>query len=203
MPAMGTAAPKTSRIGRPDDARRGAQPGQDLDGDAEEVEQLVRPFEAVQIEQHGARGVAVVGHVVAAAGEPPDEEAVDRCRPAAGPCGELGGARPVGEQPLDLGGAEVGVETQAGAGLDRRPESRPPPAARSAPPSAGTATRWRSPAGRPSPRPTGAPSPAGWRCRWRPGRRPPDRRSRAPARQERSWVAQISSGSCSTHPGCG
>ena len=123
-PGDGDRGPQPLRLCRPDHRRRGAQPGQDLAGDAEEIEQVIRPFEASQVEQHGARGVAVVGDVVAAAGESPDQEAVDRAGPESARRQQLRCSRPVGEEPFDLGGAEVRVETQARPGFDGRSESR-------------------------------------------------------------------------------
>ena len=40
-------------------------------------QQLVVPIERVDVEQQRAAGVAVVGHVPPAAGEPPDEPGID------------------------------------------------------------------------------------------------------------------------------
>ncbi len=79
------------------------------------AEQLVVPIERVDVEDQRAAGVAVVGHVAAAAGQPPDEPTYRRCRrgfrrAAARP------RRPVDrvEQVLDLRAGEIGVEHQAG-----------------------------------------------------------------------------------------
>jgi len=51
--------------------------GEHRPGNVEDLEQLVVPVERVNIEDQGAAGVAVVGHVPPAAGEPPDEPGVD------------------------------------------------------------------------------------------------------------------------------
>ena len=67
-----------------------------------------------EVHQQGAGGVGHVGDVPRAAGQVPDQEAVD------GPGGQLAGLGPlpgagdVVEQPGDLGGREVRVEHQAG-----------------------------------------------------------------------------------------
>ena len=83
-------------------------------GTPNRLEQVIRPVEPVDVEEHGARGVAVVGHVAAAAGEPPDQEAVDGPGPQASLAQQIVGAGPVREQPLELGGAEVRVEPEPG-----------------------------------------------------------------------------------------
>ena len=77
--------------------------------------------ERVDVEQHRARGVADVGHMLASAGELPDQPGVD------GAEREPAGARPVAragdvvENPANLAGGEVGVDEQPGLLLDHRP----------------------------------------------------------------------------------
>ena len=57
-------------------AHRGQHPARHV----EDPQQLVVPVEGVDVEHQRAAGVAHVGDVGAAAGEPPDEEACRRCR---------------------------------------------------------------------------------------------------------------------------
>ena len=77
MPVIGTGAP--NRPGRGGAERRAAVPdlGQDRPRNAQEPQQLVVPVLAVDVEEHGARGVARVGGVHRAAGEPPQQERID------------------------------------------------------------------------------------------------------------------------------
>ena len=93
--------------------------GQERLGNAEDLQQLRVPGLAMDVEDQGARGVGGVGRVHLAAGQAPQQEAVD------GAEGELAGLGPrpraghVVEQPGDLGGREVGVDHEPGLGLDR------------------------------------------------------------------------------------
>ena len=82
--------------------------------DAEQRQQLVVPVPRLERAEHRARGVRHVGDVARAAGEPPDEPAVDR------PEGET--ARVVAlEQPLELRRGEVRVGHESGSGPDQLP----------------------------------------------------------------------------------
>ena len=93
-----------------DDARRRVQGGQEAAIDPEQREQLVVPLEPIEIEQHRAGGVRVVGRVDPPVGELPDEPRVDRAER------ELAGwERRAREQPLELAGREVGVGHEPGA----------------------------------------------------------------------------------------
>ena len=73
----------------------------------------------MDIEQQGAAGVAVVGHVASAARQSPDEPRIDGTEEDLTPCGP--GSQPVAgvEQVLDLGAREVGVDHQAGLAAER------------------------------------------------------------------------------------
>ena len=81
-------------------------------GHVEEREQLRAPGARVDIEEIGARGVGGAGRVEPAAGEPPDQEAVDR---AEGEVAALARAGQGIEQPGELGRREVGVDQEAAA----------------------------------------------------------------------------------------
>ena len=82
-------------------------------GNIEQVHQLGVPTAGHDVEEHGARGVGDVCDVLA--GELEAEPGVDRAE--RGPPRErtLAQALDVLEQPLDLGGGEVGVEHEPGA----------------------------------------------------------------------------------------
>ena len=59
------------------DFARRADLGQHGAGNVENVEQFVVPIERVDVEEQRAAGVAAVGDVPPAAGEPPDEPRID------------------------------------------------------------------------------------------------------------------------------
>ena len=89
-------------------------------GDIEEREQLRAPGALVDVEEVGARGVGGAGRVEPAAGQPPDEKAVDRAE------GEVAAPARAGErieQPGELGRREIGVDQEAAA---RGDEGLPP-----------------------------------------------------------------------------
>ena len=153
--------------------------------------------------QQRARGVGGVGDVHAAAGQPPDQQAVDG---AEGELAALGASRAPGdvvEQPGDLGGGEIGIEQQPGAfarPAPRRPRAQPLRKRRRC---GGPARRWRcGSAGRCARSQTSVVSRwlvmpiAASRCAEQPA-------VRAPRAASPSVVRQISSGSCSTQPGAG
>jgi len=84
---------------------------------AQQFEQLVIPFTRVDVEQHGARRVAVVGHVACAARELPDQPAVHGAEGELAPFGLRARALDVVKDPLQFGAREVGVDAQAGLAL--------------------------------------------------------------------------------------
>ena len=67
----------------------------------------------VDVEQHRAAGVGVVGDVDLAAGQPPDQEGVDGAEEQLAALRPVAGALDVVEQPFDLRAGEVGVDHQA------------------------------------------------------------------------------------------
>ena len=86
--------------------------GQDRPGDVQQPEQVVVPILGMDVEQHGAGGVGGVGGVDAAAGEAPQQEAVDGAEGEVAPLGGVARASDVVEEPSDLGGREIGVDDQ-------------------------------------------------------------------------------------------
>jgi hypothetical protein len=95
--------------------------------DAERVKQIVVPGEAPQVEQHRARGVGDIGCMQPAAGQPPQQERIDRAErdfPGAGALGEPGWRI---EQPTDFRRGEVRVDDKAGTLGDPLAETRGAP----------------------------------------------------------------------------
>ena len=74
----------------------------------------------VDVEEQGARGVGGVGGVHLAAGQPPQQKAVDGAEGEFAALGAFARAGDVVEHPGDLGAGEIGVEQQAGLRRDRR-----------------------------------------------------------------------------------
>ena len=126
--------PSAEKLGLGDRAARVDDLRQDLARHPEELEQLVVPLEALEAEEHGARGVRDVGGVNRAAGQLPEEPGVDG---AEGEVGRLS-ARLV-EEPLELRRGEIGIRDEAGALPDQVRAGAP----RSARQSAGPARRSR------------------------------------------------------------
>ena len=109
----GSAPPKQRRVGLAVDLARRAHLGQHRPRHVEELQQLVVPVERVDVEQQRAAGVADVGDVLRAAGQPPDQEGVDvpnrispRSARARRPSDRV-------EQVLDLRAGEVRVDDEA------------------------------------------------------------------------------------------
>ncbi len=74
----------------------------------------------VDIEQQRARGVGGVGGVHLAAGQPPQQIAIDGAEHQFAALGARARAGHVIEHPGDLGAGEIGIDDQAGLGRDRR-----------------------------------------------------------------------------------
>ena len=170
-------------------------------GAPKQLQELVIPFARMNVEEHGARGVGGVGDVRPAAGQSPDEKAIDgaerelalfaqararsrHCRAATRSSsrknrGRAGGPVRSDDHALEALLFELGAQRRGATIL----------------PDDGVVDRLAR-----LPIPDRASFPAGWRCR-------------APARSEArlsdlssasrpvsSTLRQISSGSCSTHP---
>ena len=78
------------------------------------------PGAGVNVEEHGARGVAGVGRVNSAAGELPEQPGVDGAEREFAGFGKRARAANVFENPGNLGGGEIGIDEQARALLDER-----------------------------------------------------------------------------------
>lgn len=91
---------------------------QDCPGDIEQVEDVLVPVESVDIEEHCPAGVGDVGRVGPAPGQLPEQPGVDGAEEEVPTGGLLPGAGHLIENPLDLGGGEVGVDYQPGLGVD-------------------------------------------------------------------------------------
>ena len=76
------------------------------------------PFQGMNIEEQGARGVGVVGDVNLAAGEFPDQPAINGAEQQLAFACALSAAFDVIENPLELGAGEVGVGDQPCRFLD-------------------------------------------------------------------------------------
>ena len=96
-----------------------AHVGQHASGDVEQGQQFVVPLAAVDVEQQGAGGVGGVGCVDGAFGQAPEQEAVDGAERQVACFGGGAGAVDGIEQPGDLGGGEIRVQAQSGAGGDQ------------------------------------------------------------------------------------
>ena len=100
--------------------------GQQRGGDIEDLEQLVVPGIVADVVQQGARGIAGIGDMHLAAGEPPEQETVDGAEGQLTCLGAGAGARHIVQQPGDLGAREIGIEQQAGLFAERWAPGRLP-----------------------------------------------------------------------------
>ena len=175
-------------------------------GTSNSAQQLVVPGAVADVEEQRARGVGRVGGVDRAAGQPPEQEACRSCRRRARP--RSARARAPGtwssSQAILVAG-EIGVEQQAGPRGDHRLVRRPSRSAAQASAvrrSCQTMALWIGLPGRAVPdhrRLALVGDADARRCR-RPAARP-SRARRVHGRDDAR--RQISSGSCSTQPGCG
>ena len=88
--------------------------GQDAAGDVQRLEQGVVPVQRADVVQHGAAGVGAVGDVHLAAGQLPDQPSVHRAEQKLPGLGLFPRTGDVFQDPLDLGGGEIGVRHKAG-----------------------------------------------------------------------------------------
>ena len=79
----------------------------------EQLQQVVVPLHGVDVEQHGARGIGIVGSVYTSACQLPDEPRLDGSHQQFAVLGLLAGTLYVVEQPLDARCREVGVYEQS------------------------------------------------------------------------------------------
>ena len=87
---------------------------------AQDFQQLVIPLALVDVEQQRARGIGGIGGVRFAAGQPPQQIAIDGAEHQLAPLGAFAGAGHVIQDPRHLGAGEIGIDDQAGFGGDRR-----------------------------------------------------------------------------------
>ncbi len=114
-PGSGWPRPKRSASGDAEIGGAIAHLGQHLHRDVEQVADVGSPAALVDVVEQRARGVGGVGDVRLAAGQLPDQPAVDGAEQqlavsAPRPC-----AVDVVEDPFQLGAGEIGIEQQAGA----------------------------------------------------------------------------------------
>ena len=102
----------------------GNGPGEQAHGDTEEPAQLLVPCERVDVEEHCAAGVGVVGHMGGPAGETPDEPRFHRAEKQLAALGALPRAGNVVEQPFELRAGEVGIDDQTRLLRDRLRHAR-------------------------------------------------------------------------------
>ena len=143
MPAMGMGAPNKSSRRLAIDFAGGAHLGQHLARHVQHPEQFVVPGAGVEVEQHGARGVAGIGDMQRAAGEIPQQPGVNGAEGQFAPPGALPGAGHVIQNPAQLAAGEIGVNDQAGLAAGPAPRARRASVHRRTSPCAGPARRWR------------------------------------------------------------
>ncbi|MCY1401922.1 hypothetical protein D9M71_170490 [compost metagenome] len=98
--------------------RRWAHLRQHLPRDAQDLQQLVVPLQAVDVEHQRARSVGVVGDVNLATRKLPDQPGVDGAEQQFATLGAFTGALDIVEDPLQLGAGEIRVGDQAGGVAD-------------------------------------------------------------------------------------
>ncbi len=108
------------RVRLADDAAAVHDVGQQRARDAEERQELVVPGAGADVVEQRPRRVARVGHVAAAAAEPPGHPAVHGAERQLAGLRALAHAGDVVQQPADLGAREVRVEEEAGLAPDQR-----------------------------------------------------------------------------------
>ena len=97
----------------PIDTAAVADGGQHCAGDVERVQQAIVPIERVDIIDHCARGVCIIGYMRRAAGQFPDQPAIHRTEQDFAPARANARARRLIQNPFDLGPGKVSVRDQA------------------------------------------------------------------------------------------
>lgn len=82
--------------------------------DVQLLQDLVVPFQRVDVEHHGAAGVGIVGDVQFSAGQLPDEPGLHGAEEQFSPLGPFAGAGDMIQYPLELSGRKIGVDDEAG-----------------------------------------------------------------------------------------
>ena len=102
------------RVGLGVETTGGHGRGQHLARDVQLPQDLLIPLQRVNVEEHGTAGVGVIGDVDPAAGQLPDEPRFHGAEEQPPGFGLGAGTGDVVEDPLQLGGREVGVDDEAG-----------------------------------------------------------------------------------------
>ena len=103
-----------TEIGVAIDLGRGPHLRQHFTRDIQRLQHHRVPVQLVDVVEHGARSVGVIGHVCLALGHLPDQPAVDGTEQEFATTGAFTAAFDMVEDPLDLGAGEVRVDDQAG-----------------------------------------------------------------------------------------
>jgi len=114
----GDTADGDAALGAAVDLRRGLHFRQHFARNVEDLQHLRIPLQGVDVEEHGARGVGVIGDVGFAAGKFPDQPAVHGAEQQFAVASALTAAFDVIEDPLELGTGKVRVGDQAGGVVD-------------------------------------------------------------------------------------
>ena len=93
-------------------------PGEYLPRHFEQVQQLGIPTHGFQVHERGARSIGHIRHMGLAAGQPPDQETVDRTGGDAPAPQQAGNAPGILQQPAVLAAREIRVQHQPGLSLD-------------------------------------------------------------------------------------
>ena len=104
-------------LARPDDLRQHAL------GNPEELEQICVPLALHDVEEQRPGGIGHVGHVLLAAGQAPDQPAIDGAEGQLAALGTRPRARHVVQNPAHLGCGKIRVEDEAGLCGDRFPST--------------------------------------------------------------------------------
>ena len=102
------------------DLTRGAHVRHHREWNLEQVEKLAVPRAGMNIEEHGAGGIADVGGMEFALRQFPDQPGIHGTEGEFAGLGEGAGAGDVIEDPGDFRRGEIGVDQQSGALLDQR-----------------------------------------------------------------------------------
>ena len=114
MPEIAIAPPNRSGVAVAEAGGGILHLGQHRARHARDLQELVVPLAGVDVEQQRARGIGGVGGVHLAAGEPPEQIAIDGAEHQLAALGARPRAGDVVQDPGDLGAGEIGIDDQAG-----------------------------------------------------------------------------------------
>ena len=113
-------ARRTSRSVTPKSPAQSRTSGNSARGTPNSLHRSSSQAPRADIEQRGARGIAGIGRVHLAAGQPPQQKTVDGAEGELACVGSRARAVHIVEQPGDLAGGEIRIEQQPGLGGDLR-----------------------------------------------------------------------------------